>query len=68
MAAVFGFLTGLFAAITLLAFGIIPLESVLVTLLPVVCLVAAFAIAMWAPLGRSKVPAEAPPEDAPEAG
>ena len=67
MAAIFGFLTGFFGAITLLAFGVIPLESVLVTLLPVVGLVVAFAIAMWAPLGRSNAPASTPPTDSPEA-
>ena len=51
MAAIFGFLTGLFAAISLLAFGVIPLESVLVIALPVIGLVVAFAMAMWAPVG-----------------
>lgn len=51
MATIFGFLTGLFGAISLLAFGVIPLESILVTLLPVAGLVIAFALAMWAPIG-----------------
>ena len=51
MAAIFGFLTGLFAAVSLLAFGVIPLESVLLIALPVIGLVVAFAIAMWAPIG-----------------
>jgi hypothetical protein len=51
MAAIFGFLAGLLAAIALLAFGVIPLESILVTLPPVVGLVVPFALAMWAPIG-----------------
>jgi hypothetical protein len=53
MAAIFGFLAGLFLAISLLAFGVIPLESFIVTLLPVLGLVIAFALAMWAPIGAS---------------
>lgn len=60
MAAVFGFLAGLFGAITLLAFGTIPLESPLVPLLPILGLVLAFALAMWAPLGGGKTPPQVP--------
>ena len=66
MAAIFGFLSGLFGAVTLLAFGVIPLESALVTLLPLILMVVAFAIAMWAPLGRSQA-APAPLEDSSDA-
>lgn len=60
MAAVFGFLTGLFAAISLLAFGVIPLESLLVTVLPILGLVIAFVVAMWAPIGTSEEAATIP--------
>ena len=60
MAAVFGFLAGLSGAITLLAFGTIPLESPLVTLLPIVCLLVAFGLAMWAPIGAGKIPPSGP--------
>ena len=56
MAAVFGFLAGLFGAITLLAFGTIPLESPFVTLLPILGLVLAFVLAMWSPVGAAKTP------------
>jgi len=63
MAAVFGFLAGLFGAITLLAFGTIPLESPFVTLLPIVGLLLAFVLAMWAPVGAAKTP-PAPPGSA----
>lgn len=70
MAAIFGFLTGLFAAVSLLAFGVIPLESVLVIALPVIGLVVAFAMAMWAPIGGGdNTPAAAvptPPAAVPE--
>ncbi len=60
MAAVFGFLAGLSGAITLLAFGTIPLESPLVTLLPIIGLLLAFALAMWAPIGAAKMPPSTP--------
>ncbi len=63
MAAIFGFLSGLFLAISLLAFGVIPLESILVTALPVIGLIGAFAVAMWVPLGRTKPAAVAEAED-----
>lgn len=58
MAAVFGFLAGLFGGISLLAFGIIPLESPVVTVLPFVFMIAAFVLAMWAPIGARQ---QAPP-------
>ena len=66
MAAIFGFLTGLFLALTLLAFGVIPVESILVTVLPFIGLIMAFVLAMWAPIGaggQSQAPpqAQAPP-------
>ena len=61
MAAIFGFLAGLFGVISLMAFGIIPIESPLVTLLPIVLMVVAFSLAMWAPIGGSRT-AERPPE------
>jgi hypothetical protein len=67
MAAVFGFLTGLFGAVSLLAFGVVPVDSAIVTVLPVVTLVIAFALAMWAPIGRSRQPpagsADSPQDD-----
>ncbi|MEA2001727.1 MAG: hypothetical protein U9N84_07580 [Actinomycetota bacterium] len=66
MAAIFGFLAGLFGSISLLALGIIPLESFLVTLLPVLGLVIPFALAMWAPIGAGSE-TEVVPVAAPEA-
>ena len=46
-----GLFFGLFLSVTLLAFGIIPLDSIVVTLLPVLGLVLVWAMAMWFPLG-----------------
>ena len=61
MAAIFGFLAGLFGAISLLAFGIIPLESPVAVALPFVLMIAAFILAMWAPIGaRQPAPDAAP--------
>lgn len=60
MAAIFGFLAGFFGAISLLAFGVIPLESILVVILPIAGLVVAFSLAMWAPIGRRDMPVRLP--------
>lgn len=46
-----GFFFGLFLSLTLLAFGVIPLDSILVILLPVLGLVLVPAMAMWFPMG-----------------
>lgn len=54
LGAVTGFFTGLFLGLTLLAFGVIPLDSILLTLLPVIGLVVVFAVAMWAPIGGKR--------------
>jgi len=66
MAAIFGFLAGLFGGISLLAFGIIPVESPVVTILPFVFMVAAFVLAMWAPLGATQEAPAAPVPPVPE--
>jgi len=47
-----GFFFGLFLVIALLGAGILPLNSVLVTLLPLVMLVLGIVWGLWAPLGR----------------
>ncbi len=60
MAAIFGFVAGLFGSISLLAFGIIPVESPVVTVLPFVMMIAAFALAMWAPIGAKQEAPAAP--------
>lgn len=56
-----GFFTGLFLGLTLLLFGVIPLDSILLTALPVALAILVWAIAMWAPIGAG--PSE-PPEGA----
>jgi hypothetical protein len=49
-----GFFFGLFLSLTLLAFGIVPLDSILVTLLPVLGLLVVWAVAMWGAIGDSQ--------------
>jgi hypothetical protein len=66
MAAVFGFLAGLFGVISLLAFGVMAIDSVWVTVVPFLTLLLAFSLAMWAPIGRAgETPPAAPSEPAP---
>ncbi len=47
-----GFFAGLFIGLDLLFFGIVRLDSVVLTVLPLVGLVSGFALATWAPRGR----------------
>jgi hypothetical protein len=49
-----GFLFGLFLGVTLLSFGAVPLDSSVLTVLPIVGLVAGLALALWAPLPRRR--------------
>jgi len=66
MAAIFGFLAGLFGVISLLAFGVMAIDSLWVTVLPFLTLLLAFSLAMWAPMGRAEqAPPAAPPAAAP---
>jgi hypothetical protein len=46
-----GFFFGLFGAITLFLFGVIPLDSHLVWILPIVGIVLGLFMATWAPFG-----------------
>jgi hypothetical protein len=60
--AIFGFLTFFFIGLDLLFFGVIPLNSALITILPFVGLVVGLVWAYIAPLKRRKgAPAVAPP-------
>ena len=52
LGAVSGFFLGVFAALDLLFFGVIRLDSILITSLPVIGLVAGLLLALLAPLGR----------------
>jgi hypothetical protein len=49
-----GFLFGLFLGIDLLAVGVVPLDSALLTVLPFLGLVVGLALALWAPLGQRR--------------
>jgi hypothetical protein len=53
LGAISGFFAGLFVGLDLLFFGVVALDSVLLTILPVVGVVAGTALAMWAPRGRA---------------
>jgi hypothetical protein len=54
LAAVSGFLTGLFVALDLVFFGTIRLDNITVTVLPILGLLAGVALALWAPIGRAR--------------
>ena len=49
-----GFLFGLFVAFDLLLFNVIPLNSVVITILPIIGLVVTPAIAIFAPFGKHR--------------
>ena len=62
LGAISGFFLGLFVGLDLLFFGVVPLDSVVITAAPVVGLVLGLVLALAAPLGRSKsAPGAAPP-------
>lgn len=61
MGAVFGFLSFFFLALDLLFFGVIALNSPLITILPVVGLVLGLVWAKFAPLGGKSSGSTAPP-------
>jgi hypothetical protein len=52
LAAISGFLTGLFVALDLVFFGVMRLDNIAVTIVPVAGLIFGVVLAMWAPLGR----------------
>jgi hypothetical protein len=54
LAAISGFFTGVFLALDLVFFGVIRLDNIAVTILPILGLVAGIALALWAPLGRRR--------------
>jgi hypothetical protein len=58
---IFGFLFFFFLALDLLFFGIIPLKSALLTILPILGIFVGIAWAYWAPLGRGSRPVQEPP-------
>jgi hypothetical protein len=50
--AIFGFLLGLFLGLDLLFFGMVQLDSSMLTYLPIVFLVLGLVGGIWAPFGR----------------
>lgn len=50
-----GLFLGLFVALDLLLFGVVALDSAVLTILPVVGLVLGLALSLWAPIGRRPV-------------
>jgi hypothetical protein len=59
-----GFFFFLFLAVDLVAFGVIPLNSPLITVLPVLGIALGIAWAYWAPFGSRAPQAPAPPPQA----
>jgi hypothetical protein len=53
-AGVSGFFAGVFLAIDLVFFGVIRLDDIAVTVLPLVGLMGGVALAWWAPFGRGR--------------
>lgn len=47
-----GFFAGLFLATSLLLYGVIPLDSALIVILPIALMILVFAMAMWFPIRR----------------
>lgn len=59
-----GFFFGIFLALTLFLYGIIPLESWLIVALPFIGIILGLVMAAWAPFGRGRSEASpAPPEE-----
>ncbi|MGB5168764.1 MAG: hypothetical protein WBO84_11785 [Acidimicrobiia bacterium] len=55
-----GFFFGLFLAVSLFLYGVIPLSSPWVLILPLVGILLGLIMAAWAPFGKSPEPAPAP--------
>ncbi|MEA3509856.1 MAG: hypothetical protein U9R51_00330 [Actinomycetota bacterium] len=55
-----GFLFGLFLGITLFLYGMIPLSSDMLWILPLLGILLGLIMAAWAPFGKSAEPAPAP--------
>lgn len=54
LAALSGFFAGVFLALDLVFFGVIRLDNIAVTILPILGLIGGILLALWAPLGRSR--------------
>jgi hypothetical protein len=54
LGAINGLFLGLFVALDLLFFGVVELDSAVITILPIVGIVIGFVLGYWGPLGRSR--------------
>jgi hypothetical protein len=54
LGAINGLFLGLFVAADLLFFGVVQLDSVVITILPIAGIVVGIALGFWGPLGRSR--------------
>ena len=61
LGAIAGFFFGFFVALDLLFFGVIPLKSAVITILPILGIILGLVVAKFAPLGRRDVPTVPPP-------
>ncbi len=62
-----GFMFGLFLGITLFLYGVVPLASSLLWILPLIGLVLGLAMAAWGPFGGGTAPSPEPAPPAPDA-
>jgi predicted lipid-binding transport protein (Tim44 family) len=60
LGAITGFLFGLFLGITLFLYGVIPLSSDMLWILPLLGILLGLIMAAWAPFGKSAEPAPIP--------
>ena len=61
-----GFMFGLFGGLTLILYGVVPLHSDLLWILPLVGIVLGLALAAWAPFGSTQKVAETSARPEPE--
>ena len=61
MGAIAGFFFFFFLALDLLFLGVIPLKSAVITIMPILGIIAGLVWAKFAPLGRSGSPSAPPP-------
>jgi hypothetical protein len=54
LGAICGLFLGFFLGLDLLFFGAVQLDSIAITILPILGLLAGIGLAMWAPLGRGR--------------
>ena len=61
LGAIGGFFFGLFVGLDLLFFGVIPLKSPVITIMPILGIILGLVLAKFAPLGRRRESTAPPP-------